>query len=83
VERAPPMKKFFAIILVILLGIALGVGVAALRIKTATWNPAADEAGQNAKPARTEGGKPATKVSQVSKLRSSQALASWNDEERS
>jgi hypothetical protein len=77
------MKKIFAIFLIILLGIALGVGVAILRIKTATWNPAADERGQDAKPSRTEGDKPAAKVSQVSASRSLQALASRNDEERS
>ena len=40
------MKKMLAILLIILLGIALGVGVATLRIKTAPWNPALDEGGR-------------------------------------
>ena len=37
------MKTALAVALVILLGIALGIGAAMLRIKSAPWNPALDE----------------------------------------
>jgi hypothetical protein len=37
------MRTAFAVVLVILLGIAFGVGAAVLRIKSAPWNPALDQ----------------------------------------
>jgi hypothetical protein len=37
------MKKIFAILLIVALGVALGVGIAMLKIKSAPWNPASDE----------------------------------------
>jgi hypothetical protein len=51
------MKKILAILLTILLGIALGVGVATLRIKAAAWNPTHDEGGVREKPSNAERGK--------------------------
>jgi len=74
------MRKILAILLIILLGVALGIGVAALRIRTASWNPTLDKGGQDARPSNTEGGKPAPKVAQVPGLRSSHALPSRKDE---
>lgn len=59
------MKKILAILLIILLGIALGVGVAMLRIKTAPWNPAIDEGVPAARPSSTKGDEPATKAAQI------------------
>ena len=56
------MRSILAILLIILLGIALGVGVAALRIRTASWNPTLDQSGRDARPSNTKGGKPAPKV---------------------
>ena len=63
------MKKILAILLIILLGVALGVGIATLRIRTASWNPAFDEGGQDARPSNTEGGKPGPRLTQISHLR--------------
>ncbi len=37
------MKKILAILLIIALGVALGVGIAVLKIKSAPWNPVIDE----------------------------------------
>jgi type IV secretory pathway VirB2 component (pilin) len=44
------MKKILAILLIILLGIALGFGVAQWRLRAASWNPAIDAGGQEASP---------------------------------
>ncbi len=59
------MKKVFAILLIIVLGIALGVGVAMLRIKAAPWNPKLDEGEPATGPSNTGGDKPGTKVTQL------------------
>jgi flagellar basal body-associated protein FliL len=37
------MKKILAILLIIVLGIALGVGIATWRIKASPWDPTRDE----------------------------------------
>ena len=42
------MKKTFGILLTILLGLAVGIGGAAWRIKKAAWNPTFDESNENA-----------------------------------
>ena len=63
------MRKILAILLIIVLGIALGIGVATLRIRTASWNPTLDEGGQDARPSNTEGGKPPAKLTQIPYLR--------------
>jgi hypothetical protein len=39
------MKSFLAIVLIVSLGVALGIGVAAQRIRTMPWNPALDQGG--------------------------------------
>ena len=44
------MRKIFAIFLTILLGVALGVGIATLRIGTASWKPTLDQGGQDESP---------------------------------
>jgi len=67
-ESVSPMKKILAILLIILLGVALGVSVATLRIRTASWNPALDEGGQDARPPSTEGGKPEPKLTRIPHL---------------
>ena len=59
------MKKVFAFLLIILLGIALGVGMATLRIKAAPWNPALDEGEPAPGPPSKSGDTPATKVAQI------------------
>jgi hypothetical protein len=60
------MKKVLAILLIVLLGIALGVGVATLRLRSAPWNPVPDEGEPATGPSSTSG-KPATKVAQFSR----------------
>ena len=59
------MKQVFAVLLIIVVGIALGIGVAALRIKTSPWNPALDEGGPAAGPSSTKGDKPRARIAQV------------------
>ena len=44
------MKKILAILLILLVGVALGVGVAKLRINDALWHPPHDSSGQDATP---------------------------------
>ena len=58
------MKKVLAILLIIVLGIALGVGVAMLRIKASLWNPKLDEGEPAAGASNAGGDKPGTKVTQ-------------------
>jgi hypothetical protein len=55
------MKKVLAILLVVALGIALGVGVATWRIKVSQWNPTRDEGEPAPRLSSTEGDKPGTK----------------------
>jgi hypothetical protein len=59
------MKKVFAILLIVLLGVALGVGMATLRIKAAPWNPGLDQGEPAAAPPSKSGDKPAMKVAQI------------------
>jgi hypothetical protein len=63
------MRKLLAICLIILLGIALGVAVAKLRIRAAQWNPTRDEGGQDARSSKAEVGQPAASLAQIPKLR--------------
>jgi hypothetical protein len=56
------MRKILAILLIIFLGIALGVGVARLRIKAAPWNPTLDEGGQGARPSSSKSDKLPSKL---------------------
>jgi hypothetical protein len=59
------MKKIFAILLIVVLGIALGVGIAMLKIKAAPWNPTLDNGGPATGTTTTNGSKPVTKAAQV------------------
>lgn len=59
------MKKVLAILLIIALGIALGVGVAMLRINGARWNPKPDEGEPAAGSSNTDDGQSETKITQV------------------
>ncbi len=56
------MRTFFASVLTILLGIALGVGVAALRIKMRPWNPSGEEGAAPATSAAPASNGPTPKV---------------------
>jgi hypothetical protein len=42
------MKAFLAILLIILLGVGLGFGIASLRIKSASYTPPPDQRGSDA-----------------------------------
>jgi uncharacterized protein YneF (UPF0154 family) len=55
------MRTILAIVLIILLGIALGVGVATLRIRATPWKPPRDD-GQDARPLSSQSGQPAHNV---------------------
>lgn len=59
------MKKTLAIPLIIILGFALGVGVAMSRLKASPWNPALDEGETAAPTLEKDGKKPAKKVGQI------------------
>ncbi len=56
------MKTNLAMVLVILLGIGLGSGVAVLRIKTTPWNPQRDESAATAAGGAAPSHGPAPKV---------------------
>jgi hypothetical protein len=59
------MRKVLAVLLVILLGIALGVGVATWRLKASPWNPTPDQGGQEMRPSSSEGGNAASQFARL------------------
>jgi hypothetical protein len=59
------MKKVFAILLIIVLGIALGVGLAILRIRSTPWNRASDEGEPAAGASSQTGDRPGTKAARI------------------
>ena len=59
------MKKIFAILLIVVLGIALGVGIAMLKLKAAPWNPTLDNGGPATGTSTTNSNRSATGVAQV------------------
>jgi hypothetical protein len=69
------MKKMFAILLIIVLGIALGVEVAVLKIKAAPWQPTLDQGKPAAGSSTTHGDKPGTKATQVGRVPAVAGLA--------
>jgi hypothetical protein len=58
------MKKLLVILVIVVLGVALGVGVATLRIKATPWNPALDEGEPAARPSSQGGDKHETKAAE-------------------
>jgi hypothetical protein len=58
------MKKIFSILLIVVLGIALGVAIAMLKLKAAPWNPTLDNGGP-ATGTSTNSNRSATGVAQV------------------
>ncbi len=62
------MKKVLAILLIIVLGVALGVGVAMLRIRSSPWDRASDEAEPATGASSKTRDKPGTKAAQVGRL---------------
>jgi hypothetical protein len=56
------MRAFFAVVLLCLLGIALGYGIAVERLRRAPWNSAHDEAGWDDSARNRSSNEPAPKV---------------------